>query len=203
MIKCHPSTTPWRRAWPGMLPRYARPVRGGPPLWGGWRVTLNHFWSARSGEEEGWAWIAVHRGQHSCHVINEFEINVFATTRCYSLLATHLRVVVKTPTQPYLGLGFTRKWLHTTTTNSMSAISQLLLARFWPNLKGRFLGPSLTDPNSHGDICPFKEYCQAQPLLNSIQFKSIEVEIALISTWSSHPPTRNSRYLSCWWPDLD
>ena len=102
MIKCHPSTTPWRRAWPGMLPRYARPVRGGPPLWGGWRVTLNHFWSARSGEEEGWAWIAVHRGQHSCHVINEFEINVFATTRCYSLLATHLRVVVKTPTQPYL-----------------------------------------------------------------------------------------------------
>ena len=92
-----------------MLPRYARPVRGGPPLWGGWLVTLNHFWSARSGEEEGWAWIAVHRGQHSCHVINEFEINVFATTRCFSLLATHLRVVVKTPTQPYLGLGFTRK----------------------------------------------------------------------------------------------
>ena len=35
------------------------------------------------------------------------------------------------------------------TGNSMSAISQLLLARFWPNFKGRFLGPSLTDSNCH------------------------------------------------------
>ena len=33
---------------------------------------------------------------------------------------------------------------------SISAISQLLLARFWPNFKGRFLGPSLTDLNYHG-----------------------------------------------------
>ena len=39
-------------------------------------------------------------------------------------------------------------------TNSMSAISQLLQARFGPNFKGRFLGPSITDANCHGDICP-------------------------------------------------
>ena len=36
----------------------------------------------------------------------------------------------------------------------MSAISQLLLNRFWPNFKTRFLGPSWTDSSCHGDICP-------------------------------------------------
>ena len=82
MIKCHQSTTPWRRAWPGVLPRSARPGRGGPPLWGGGLVALNHFWSARSREGEGWAWIPAHRGQRSCRVINYFEINVFAITCC-------------------------------------------------------------------------------------------------------------------------
>ena len=39
------------------------------------------------------------------------------------------------------------------TTNSMSAISQLLLTRFWPNFKNRFLGQSWTDFNCYGDIC--------------------------------------------------
>ena len=39
------------------------------------------------------------------------------------------------------------------TENSMSAISQLLLARFWPNFKGRFLGHSRTDSNCYSDIC--------------------------------------------------
>ena len=39
---------------------------------------------------------------------------------------------------------------------SISAISQLLLARFWPNFKGRFLGPFWTYPNCHSDI--FKKY---------------------------------------------
>ena len=41
-----------------------------------------------------------------------------------------------------------------TTTNSMSGISQLLLVRFGPNFKGRFLGTSRTDYISYGDICP-------------------------------------------------
>ena len=40
------------------------------------------------------------------------------------------------------------------TLNSMSAISQLLLARFWPNFKGRFLGPSWRDSKCQSDICP-------------------------------------------------
>ena len=50
----------------------------------------------------------------------------------------------------------------------MSAISQLLLTRFWWNFKGRFLGAYRTDSDCHGNICPdnicpgdiwpFKEY---------------------------------------------
>ena len=51
---------------------------------------------------------------------------------------------------------------------SISWISQLLMARFWPKFKGRFLEPSLTDANHYGDncpvnicpggICPYQEY---------------------------------------------
>ena len=41
-----------------------------------------------------------------------------------------------------------------THTNSKSAISQLLLTRFWWNLKGRLQGTSRTDSNCHCDICP-------------------------------------------------
>ena len=50
----------------------------------------------------------------------------------------------------------------------MSAISQLLLTRFWPKFKDRFLGPSWADFNCYGDICsgnicpgdicPYQEY---------------------------------------------
>ena len=35
----------------------------------------------------------------------------------------------------------------------MLGISQLLLIQFWPNFKGWFLGPSITDANCHGTIC--------------------------------------------------
>ena len=65
---------------------------------------------------------------------------------------------------------------HPPTLNSTSAISQLLLTRFWPNFKHGFLGPSLTHPNYHGDICP-GNICP--------------VDIC---------PYR--KYLSCYWPDL-
>ena len=41
-----------------------------------------------------------------------------------------------------------------TITYSMSAISQLLLAKFWLNSKYRFLGPPRTDFNCNGNICP-------------------------------------------------
>ena len=41
---------------------------------------------------------------------------------------------------------------HTIISFGNEAIS--LLAQFWPNFKGRFLGPSLVNSNCHGDICP-------------------------------------------------
>ena len=51
---------------------------------------------------------------------------------------------------------------------SISGISQLFLTQFWPNFKGWLLGPSLTDANPlgyicpgkicPGDICPYQEY---------------------------------------------
>ena len=60
---------------------------------------------------------------------------------------------------------------------SISAISQLLLTRFWWNFKGRFLGTSRTDSNCQGDICPCnicpRDICPYQ------------------------------EYLSCYWPDFD
>ena len=63
--------------------------------------------------------------------------------------------------QPNLNtrLGLTIKWLCTTPPpthhrNSISAISQLWLIRFWWNFKGRFLWTSRVDSNCHCDICP-------------------------------------------------
>ena len=50
-------------------------------------------------------------------------------------------------------------------TNSKSAISQLLLTRYWWNFKGRLLGTSRTDSNCHGDICP-GNICPYQEYLN-------------------------------------
>ena len=51
---------------------------------------------------------------------------------------------------------------------SMSGISPQLVTRFWQNFKGRFLVPSITDANCHGNICsvnicpdnncPYQEY---------------------------------------------
>ena len=54
---------------------------------------------------------------------------------------------------------------------------QLLLTWFWPNLKGRFLGPSLTNANCHGDIC----------LGNICPGDIIPYQ----------------QYLSCYWPNFD
>ena len=87
--------------------------------------------------------------------------------------------------QPNLNtrLGLTRKWLctpHPTPTthrNSISAISQLLLTRFWWNSKGRFLWTFRTDSNCQGDIC-----------LRNICPRNI---------------CPYQEYLSCYWPDSD
>ena len=73
--------------------------------------------------------------------------------------------------QPNLNttVGFYVKWLYTTTNthhrNSMSAISQLLLPRFWWNFKGRFLWPYRTDSNCQGEICP-RNICPYQEYLS-------------------------------------
>ena len=37
---------------------------------------------------------------------------------------------------------------------SISRTTHLLLTQFWPNFKGRFLGPSLTDAKCHSYISP-------------------------------------------------
>ena len=118
-------------------------------------------------------------------IFGTFPINISMGFISYKNTITGLVVyllIVKTPTQPQLNLtklGLTRNWLYTTTTttthppptttgNSMSAISQLLLVRFWWNFKGSFLGASRTDSNYQvniclgnicpGDICPHQEY---------------------------------------------
>ena len=60
-------------------------------------------------------------------------------------------------------------WLHLSRQHlswrhlSISRISQLLSTRFWVNFKSKFLGPSWTYSNCHGDIfpgdiCPYQEY---------------------------------------------
>ena len=59
---------------------------------------------------------------------------------------------------------------------SISGISQLLLSRFWPNFKSRFLESSWTDSNCHGDICQ-GNICPGN-----------------ICTYRE--------YLSCYWPDF-
>ena len=46
---------------------------------------------------------------------------------------------------------------------SLSAIPQLLLTQFWPNLIVSFLGPTLQDVDYHGNIwpgiiCPYQQY---------------------------------------------
>ena len=51
------------------------------------------------------------------------------------------------------------------------------MARFGPNFKGRFLGPSLTDANCHSDICP-GNICPG----NICPYQE---------------------YLSCYWPNFD
>ena len=71
--------------------------------------------------------------------------------------------IVTTPTQPQLnskvGCDTKMTLIHhhhppPTHTNSMSAISQLLLTWFWWNFKGKCLGTSRTDSNCHCNIYP-------------------------------------------------
>ena len=61
--------------------------------------------------------------------------------------------------------------------SNISAISQLLLVRFWPNFTCRFPGPLWTYSNCHNDICP-GNICPC----NICPYKE---------------------YLSCYWPNFD
>ena len=68
---------------------------------------------------------------------NNLYISIPVPVRCYGPPRGHLS-------------SLHLSWLHL----SISRISQQLLTRFWPNFKGRFLGPSLTNANCWSDICP-------------------------------------------------
>ena len=102
-------------------------------------------------------------------------------------LFTLLFTIGKTPTQPQLktlvGLD-TKMTLHTphptTQRNSMLAISQLLLTRFWWNFKHRFLGTSKTDSNYQVDICP-GNICSYQEYLSC--YRPDFDEILKVTSW--------------------
>ena len=67
----------------------------------------------------------------------DLYISIIVPVRCYGPPQWHL-------SRPHLS------WLHL----SLSGIFQLVLTKFRPNFKGRFLGQSLTDVNCCGDIYP-------------------------------------------------
>ena len=73
-------------------------------------------------------------------------------------------LIVTTPTQLNLMLVLTRKWLCTPppTANSMSAISQLSLTRFWPNFKSRCLGSKTTITISQLSLTQFRPHYKAR-----------------------------------------
>ena len=80
----------------------------------------------------------------------------------------------------------------TTTANSMSTISQLILTRCWWNFKGSFLGSSRTDSNYQVDICP-GNICPGNICPGNICPGNIGP--GNICSYLE--------YLSCYWPDLD
>ena len=102
---------------------------------------------------------------------------------------------------------------------SISVISQLLLAWFWPNFKGRFLGISRTESNCYGDICPgnicpgdicpYQEYLSCYwpnfnvsflgPSLTDVNYHG---DICPGNIWPGHI-CPYQQYLSCFWTNFD
>ena len=81
---------------------------------------------------------------------------------------------------------------------SISTISQLLLVRFWPSFKGRFLGPIWTYSNCQNDICSGNicpcNICPYQELLSCYWsnfelnfFGWIFVTVGICLRWSQEP----------------
>ena len=110
--------------------------------------------------------------------------------------------------------GLTIKWLckprrptPTHHTNSTSAISQLLLTRFWWNFIGRFLWTSRTDSNCHGDICPGNicpgDICPYQEYLSSYWPDLDETDSNCHSDICPGNISPYQEYLNCYWHDFD
>ena len=104
----------------------------------------------------------------------------------------------------------------------MSAISQLLLTRFWWNFKGMFLGTSRTNSNCHGDICPgnicpgnicpYEEYlsCYWPNFDETLQVgywehleKIPTVKVTFVQIVFVLVTFVHIRNISCYWHDLD
>ena len=98
----------------------------------------------------------------ACLATHKWTTWTLSTVSAYSKVDTYVKILSKpqlnhNSTQPNITLSWVRHEndfaFHPTTpldhhdTNSMSAISQLLLSRFWWNFKGRFLETSRVDSN--------------------------------------------------------
>ena len=107
------------------------------PAWSSWSCSLS---SARSSGNKGLegktAFLSRNFSQFS---ITDFNHSLVITPN----FDTFCQKLKLTTTQPMLGWhenDFTQPPPPPTTVNSMSAISQLLLAQYWWNFKGSFLG---------------------------------------------------------------
>ena len=81
---------------------------------------------------------------------------------------------------------------------SISGISKVLVTQFWPNFKGSFLGPYLTDANCHGDICLGNKYV----LATYIHIRIISAVTDPIFTKLLRPNFFQQN-LSCYWPAIN
>ena len=94
------------------------------------------------------------RSEHPYNIVNKLGLTCAELNRTWSIYSQIIShtfcLYYQKPNSTCVRV--TQKWHWPTTThhphkNSMLLISQLLLTRFWPNLKVRFLGPFLTDSN--------------------------------------------------------
>ena len=109
-------------------------------------------------------------------------------------------------------------------TNSMSAISQLLLTRFWPNFKGRLLGTYTTDSNCFGGylsrqylsyrhlsisgisqllLTKFRPNFKGTFLGPSLTDANRHSDICPVNIICHGNICPYQQYLSCYWPDFD
>ena len=84
--------------------------------------------------------------------------------------------------------------------STISWISQLLLILFWPNIKGRFLGPFWTYSNCNNDICPYQQYLNCywadfDPILNVGSHDRLEhIQTVVIKDFQQKELTRKRNF---------